>query len=117
MAVSPITAHAYGAGRHRSVGDFMRHAVWLSFALSAVLIVLMLVLFEPAMRLIGIEPDIVPLARRYVHALAFGLPGVLAYLALRYTSEGLGRTRPAMYCSTRWLVPKASARMPARKSW
>ncbi|HZF14886.1 MAG TPA: MATE family efflux transporter [Steroidobacteraceae bacterium] len=99
MAVSPITAHAYGAGRHRSVGDFMRHALWLSFGLSAVLIVIMLASFTPVMRLIGVDPGIVPLARKYVHALAFGLPAVLAYLALRYTSEGLGRTRPAMYCS------------------
>ncbi|MGH8264691.1 MAG: MATE family efflux transporter [Steroidobacterales bacterium] len=99
MAVSPITAHAYGAGRHRSVGDFMRHAVWLSFGLSALLIVIMLLAFDPVMRLIGVDASIVPLARKYVHALAFGLPGVLAYLALRYTSEGLGRTRPAMYCS------------------
>jgi MATE family multidrug resistance protein len=100
MAVSPMTAHAYGAGRHRSVGDFMRHGLWLSFGLSAVLIVIMLAAFDPLMRLIGVDASIVPLARKYVHALAFGLPGVLAYLALRYTSEGLGRTRPAMYCST-----------------
>jgi MATE family multidrug resistance protein len=100
MAVSPITAHAYGAGRHRNVGDFMRQALWLSLGLALVLIVIMLLAFSPVMRLIGVDPSIVPLARQYVHALAFGLPGVLAFLALRYTSEGLGRTRPAMYAST-----------------
>jgi MATE family multidrug resistance protein len=100
MAVSPITAHAYGAGRHRNIGDFMRQALWLSLGLALVLIVIMLLAFSPVMRLIGVDPSIVPLARQYVHALAFGLPGVLAFLALRYTSEGLGRTRPAMYAST-----------------
>ena len=99
MAVSPITAHAYGAGRHRSVGDVMRQALWLSIALACVLILIMLLAFGPVMRLVGVDPAIVPLARQYVHAMAFGLPGILAYLALRYTTEGLGHTRPAMYAS------------------
>jgi MATE family multidrug resistance protein len=99
MAVSPITAHAYGAGRHRSVGDFTRQALWLSLGLACMLIVIMLLAFSPLMRLVGVDPSIVPLARQYVHAMAFGLPGILAFLALRYTSEGLGHTRPAMYAS------------------
>jgi MATE family multidrug resistance protein len=99
MAVSPITAHAYGAGRHRSVGDFTRQALWLSFGLALALIATMLLLFAPVMRLVGVDPAIVPLAHQYVRAMAFGLPGILAFLALRYTSEGLGRTRPAMYAS------------------
>jgi multidrug resistance protein, MATE family len=99
MAVSPITAHAYGAGRHRSVGDFMRQALWLSLGLACALIAIMLFAFGPVMQLVGVDPAIVPLARQYVHAMAFGLPGILAFLALRYTSEGLGHTRPAMYAS------------------
>ncbi len=104
MAVSPITAHAYGAGRHRSVGDFMRQALWLSLALACALILIMVFAFDPVMRLIGVDPVIVPLARQYVHAMAFGLPAILAYLALRYTSEGLGHTRPAMYASVLGLM-------------
>jgi MATE family multidrug resistance protein len=99
MAVSPLVAHAYGAGRQRSVGEFTRQALWLSLALASVLIVSMLAAFAPVMSLIGVDPQIVPLARQYVHAMAFGLPGILAFLALRYTSDGLGRTRPAMYAS------------------
>jgi len=99
MSVSPLVAHAFGAGRHERVGEFTRQALWLSLALSGALIAIMLSAFEPVMAWVGVDRDIVPQARQYVHAMAFGLPGVLAFLALRYTSEGLGRTRPAMYAS------------------
>jgi MATE family multidrug resistance protein len=99
MSVSPLVAHAYGAGRNGRVGELTRQALWLSLALSGGLIAVMLSAFGPVMAWVGVDRDIVPLARQYVHAMAFGLPGVLAFLALRYTSEGLGRTRPAMYAS------------------
>ena len=47
----------------------------------------------------GVDPDIVPLTTAYVHAISLGLPGGLAYFALRFMSEGIGRTRPIMYCA------------------
>jgi MATE family multidrug resistance protein len=46
---------------------------------------------------VGISPDILPTAIGYVHAITIGMPAALAFFALRYASEGLGRTKPIMY--------------------
>ena len=96
MAVSPSVAHAYGADDARSVTRYARQSWWLAFALSALLIAGLQQAdrFLPA---IGIAPDILPTAVGYVHAITFGIPGMLAFFSLRYTSEGLGRTKPIMY--------------------
>jgi MATE family multidrug resistance protein len=45
----------------------------------------------------GIAADIKPIAVDYVRAISFGLPPMLAFFALRFTSEGIGVTRPIMY--------------------
>ena len=98
MGISPITAHAVGAGDTAKVGPTLRQGFWLSQAL-AVLLVAGLWCVEPILRAAGVDPDIVPLTTSYVHAISIGLPGGLAYFALRFMSEGIGRTRPIMYCA------------------
>src|SRR5512145_2293186 len=47
--------------------------------------------------LMAVSPEILPTAVGYVHAMAWGMPALLGFLALRYTTEGLGRTKPIMY--------------------
>src|SRR4030095_6762593 len=46
---------------------------------------------------LGSSPEILPTAVGYVHAMTWGMPALMAFFALRFTSEGLGRTRPIMY--------------------
>ncbi|HEV8334047.1 MAG TPA: MATE family efflux transporter [Steroidobacteraceae bacterium] len=96
MAVSPSVAHAFGANDAQKVTRYCRQAWWLALALAVVLVT---GLWQVARVLpaIGIAPEIIPTAVGYVHAMSFGMPGLLAFLALRYTSEGLGRTKPIMY--------------------
>lgn len=96
MAVSPCVAHAYGANEPRNVTAYARQSWWLVLALSVILIAGMQQarLFLPA---IGITRDVLPVAIGYVEAVSWGMPGLLAFFALRYTSEGLGRTKPIMY--------------------
>ena len=93
MAVSPLIAHARGGSRHGEVVLYSRQALWLALGL-AVLLVPLMFLVGPALRLIGTAPEVVPEATGFVHAMAAGYPAMLAYLALRFTSEGLGQTRP-----------------------
>lgn len=93
MAMSPITAQSTGAGRQRDVGGYMRQCLWLSQFLALVTIVALLNV-DPVLEVIGISSDFRSLASAYVGALIWGLPAVFAYLVLRFTSEGLGHTRP-----------------------
>ncbi len=95
MALSPLVAHAYGAGDDRRVGDYARQGAWIASVLAALLI-LCLGGVEPLLVAIGTDPVIVPDAVGYVHAMAAGMPALLGFLTLRFVSEGLGRTRPIM---------------------
>lgn len=96
MAASPAVAHAYGADDANGVTRYARQSWWLVLILAVVLTVGMLQV-DWVLPSVGITPDILPIAVGYVHAVAFGMPALLGFLALRYTSEGLGRTQPIMY--------------------
>lgn len=96
MALSPLVAHAYGAGNDAEVGHRFRQGLWLSQFL-AVPLVAALAFAGPLLTWFGTDPVAVPHAAGYVHALCFGLPAMLAFLAHRYTTEGIGWTRPIMW--------------------
>jgi MATE family, multidrug efflux pump len=96
MAVSPSIAHAFGANDTRGVTRYCRQAWWMALAL-AVLLVTGLMQVGRVLPALGISPEILPTAVGYVHAMAWGMPALLGFLALRYTTEGLGRTKPIMY--------------------
>ncbi len=106
MAMSPTAAHFYGAGEHGRVGGYTRQCLWLSQGLAWVL-VLLLHRAGILLTAIGIDPEIVPVTSGYVYAISWGMPFGLAYLALRFTSEGVGWTRPIMYIALTALVVNA----------
>jgi len=95
MAQSPTTAHLYGAGRSREIGHYTRQMAWLSQVLGWGGFFL-LRHTTSFMRDIHIESAIIPNASAYLDALAWGMPGVCLYQTLRFTSEGIGHTRPLL---------------------
>ncbi|MBU6510158.1 MAG: MATE family efflux transporter [Gammaproteobacteria bacterium] len=103
MAQSPTTAHLYGARRHREIGHYARQMAWLSQVLGWGGFFLLRNM-APFMRAIHIEPAIIPNATAYLDALAWGLPGVCLYQTLRFTSEGIGHTRPMLVIALGALV-------------
>jgi multidrug resistance protein, MATE family len=105
MALSPTVAHAYGAGQDREVGSFFRQALWISLGVSIVAL-LGLAFAYPVLHAIGIPADVAPLAAQYCYAIAFGLPAMYAFLALRFSSEGIGWTRPILFTALVALATK-----------
>jgi multidrug resistance protein, MATE family len=103
MALSPLVAHAYGASQDKRVGQLTRQALWLSQFIAITLIVPMLFV-KPILVAIGIAPEIVPKAQGFVYAICCGLPAIMAFLALRFVSEGIGWTRPIMLTALVGLV-------------
>ena len=121
MSISPIVAHAYGAGRDSEVGRRFRQGLWLSQML-AVPLVGGLLCVVPVLTWFGTDPRAIPHAAGYVYAMCFGMPAMLAFLAHRYTSEGIGWTRPVMYTALiglsvnftgNWLFTRGSFGMPS----
>lgn len=96
MAMSPLVAHAYGAGQYERVGNLARQALWLGQLIAVVMIVPMLYV-RPILHAIGIDAAIVPKAAGFVYAVCCGIPGIMAFLSLRFVSEGIGWTKPTMY--------------------
>jgi MATE family multidrug resistance protein len=96
MAISPSVAHAFGANDSASVTRFARQAWWIAVVL-AVALVAGLMQVDRVLPALHIAPDILPIAIDYVHAVEWGMPAAVGFFALRYTTEGLGRTKPIMY--------------------
>ncbi len=98
MALGPTVAQHYGANRLTEIGHDTRQAIWLALVIASVAFLLMHAV-EPLLRWLRIEPEVRVLSVTYLHALAFGAPGLYLYQVLRQMNEGIGRTVPIMVVS------------------
>ena len=104
MALSPIAARHYGAGESHLIGRYTRQGFLLAVVLGIVITTSAWFLVEPALTLLEIDSAFRNTTVRYVHAITLGAPGICIFLALRFTTEGIGHTRPIMYTSLFGLV-------------
>lgn len=95
-ALSPSVAHLAGAGDFPAVAPAVRQTGWIGAGLGA-LAILVLARAEGLLALFDVQPEVLPLADGYLDALAWGVPGIVFYMVLRYLSEGLAHTRPVLY--------------------
>ena len=99
MSISPIVSRFAGAGLHSRIGRFTQQGFYLSQALSITIFVLAQLYTRPILEFIGIDEDFRELTIGYVEAIMFGMPAISAFLVFRFTTEGIGLTRPIMYAS------------------
>ncbi len=99
MAISPIAARHFGAGNYDLIGRYTRQGIYLGLGMGVPLIVIAQFAVQPLLTWIGIDPDFRDLTVGYVGAIMFGAPGIFIFLALRFTTEGIGHTRPIMFTS------------------
>ena len=104
MAISPIAARLFGAGDHHLIGRYTRQGVYLGLAAGILIALLGRFVVAPFLAAIGIDPGFRQLTVDYTAALTLGAPGIMVFLALRFTTEGVGMTRPIMYTSIFALV-------------
>ncbi len=99
MAISPIAARHYGAGNPELIGRYTRQGLYFGLGLAIAIIVAFHQLVGGALDVIGIAPEFKDLTEGYVLAIVWGAPGIFMFLALRFTTEGIGETKPIMYAS------------------
>lgn len=99
MAISPIAARHFGANRVGLIGRYTRQGMYLAVVYGAVVIAFGQLLARPLLVSLGIDADFRDLTADYVAAITLGAPGIFLFLALRFTTEGIGRTKPIMYTS------------------
>ena len=99
MSISPIVARHYGAKRFDLIGRYTRQGLYLAVFLGLPIILAGQFIASPVLTWIGIDSEFRELTVGYVAAITLGAPGILAFLALRFTTEGVGFTRPIMFAS------------------
>ena len=98
MALSPLVAHAYGAGEPMRVGAYARQGAWIATGL-ALLLLAGLAAARPVLAGDRHRPRRRARRGRLRARDGLGMPALLGFQALRYVSDGLGRTRPMMVIS------------------
>jgi len=104
MAISPIAARHFGAGNPQLIGRYTRQGIYLGAVLSIPVILAAQFLVQPLLVFIPIDPEFREMTIGYTQAITLGAPGMFVFLALRFTTEGIGITKPIMYVSVFALV-------------
>ncbi len=97
MAQSTIVAHLVGENKFSRIGGYFRQSMYISVTLAIIMMMAVYAFAAFGLRAVGISEDMVPTTQGYLYAIAWGLPLMYPYLCLRYTSEGVGHTKPIMY--------------------
>jgi MATE family multidrug resistance protein len=104
MAISPISARHHGAGNEALIGRYTRQGVYLGIFLAVPIMLFAWFLAAPGLAAIGIDIAFRDMTVGYVKMISLGAPGMFIFLALRFTTEGIGYTKPIMYTSIFALV-------------
>jgi len=105
LALTPLVAHLYGAGRHADIGEELRQGAWLAAALTLVSIALF-AYPEPFLALARLEPVLELKVRAYLHALAWSVPASLLFRVFYSFSTAISRPRTVMALTLIGLVLK-----------
>ena len=105
IALSPITAQHFGAGRHDAITHDVRQGLWMALMLSAAAVVL-LGFPDPFLTLSGMRPEIAQDVRAYLHALMWAAPAMLAFRVFASFATAVSQPRAVMVIQLLGLVLK-----------
>jgi MATE family multidrug resistance protein len=95
LALPPLVAQLYGAGRRDAIGLEIHQSIWVALVL-AVIAIIALTHPGPFIALSELRPGVEEKVRSYLAASAWGVPGTLAFRLFFGFSTGIGRPRPVM---------------------
>ncbi len=98
LAMTPIIGQLLGSEQQEKIAPALAQGLWLALPLG-ILCAVLLVKIEWILSFLQLTPEVHQLTEDYLNYVAWGLPGVALYQALRFFWEGLGHTLPTMYIS------------------
>lgn len=96
MVLGPIVANYRGRDVGRRSGYVIHNGMWLALLLGLGVIAVES-FASPIFGWISPDPEMRRIATGYLHAILWGAPGNLIFIALRGLNEGANMTRPAMF--------------------
>ena len=96
MIIAPMVAQRHETWPAPAVGRFAHQAIWLGQALGLAYI-LAFFHIDFVLTVLHIKPPLRQAVLDYLQALAWGMPGLALYMSLRFISDGLAKTRAALY--------------------
>lgn len=95
MAITPMVAQLVGARRTGESGAIIQQGIWIALLCAAATMAIVRQA-APVFAWMDLDAQVAAIAADYLKAISWGMPAVMVYLVLRYSCEGLGRTRPPM---------------------
>lgn len=99
MGITPIVAQLLGGGQAHRIRANVHQALWVGLVLGILSGLLLGFAVAPIFRLMDVPPQVAALSADYLAAVAFGMPGVALFQALRAFSDGMNHTRPSLWIS------------------
>ena len=94
-AITPTIAHFWGAGQTEEIGHSIRQSFWIALSLSLTGFVLLYSTYDLFV-FMRVDEQILPIANRYLQAIAWGMPAITGFFILRYLNEGMANILPVM---------------------
>lgn len=105
-ALTPTVAQLHGAKRYSEIPKHVFQSVWLALFVTPFTMLLLMSL-SPLLGVIGADDTILPIANGYLQGILWGVPPVLLYNVLRFYSDGVSLTKPAVMASVIGLLSNA----------
>ncbi|MET1014613.1 MAG: MATE family efflux transporter [Paenisporosarcina sp.] len=99
LAITPLVAHLVGAKKKNEVKTIVQQGLFLSFALSIVVIIILIFSIEPLLIMMKLEDRVHQVAKSFLTAMLIGIVPLFAYTVLRSYMDALGKTRITMFIS------------------
>jgi len=98
MAITPIVAHLYGAGRSSDIASQIRQGLWVALLMS-LLCLGFIYHADTVLHWLQVEPEMATKSIEYLKALAWGVPAICLFQTLTCYCEGMSKTKPGMVFS------------------
>jgi len=88
MAIPSVVSAMDGANEQHKIAPFFRQTLWLALILGLIFTGIIL-LMDPLFALFDTQPEVIPEAEAYLHALAWGVMPLSFFVAFRYLADGV----------------------------
>jgi len=99
LAITPIVGKVRGKEqKNASLIQHLLQGLWISLPIGLISLLLMSNM-QWLLNLLELSPQLYQLTEDYLYFVAFGMPAIALYQAMRFYWEGLGKTLPTMWIS------------------